>query len=84
VRLARPERCNALNVTLPRAVTEALAAEPGVPDLLTSADPRVFCAGADLTITDAERATRALLHGCRAHAVREIHSPLRGAAVGAR
>src|SRR6185437_12348640 len=44
VRLSRPERRN------------ALAAEPGVPVLLASADPRVFCAGADLTITAAERA----------------------------
>jgi enoyl-CoA hydratase/carnithine racemase len=56
VRLSRPERRNALDVSLLRAVTDALAAEPGVPVLLTSADPRVFCAGADLTITDAERA----------------------------
>jgi enoyl-CoA hydratase len=56
VRLARPERRNALDVSLLRAVTEALAAAPGVPVLLTSADPRVFCAGADLTISDAERA----------------------------
>ena len=56
VRLARPVRRNALDVSLLRAVTEALAAEPGVPVLLASADPRVFCAGADLTMTDAERA----------------------------
>ena len=56
VRLSRPERRNALDVSLLRAVTDALAAEPGVPVLLASADPRVFCAGADLTITDAERA----------------------------
>jgi enoyl-CoA hydratase/carnithine racemase len=56
VRLARPVRRNALDVSLLRAVTETLAAEPGVPVLLASADPRVFCAGADLTITDAERA----------------------------
>ena len=56
VRLSRPERRNALDVSLLRAVTDALAAEPGVPVLLASADPRVFCAGADLTITAAERA----------------------------
>jgi enoyl-CoA hydratase/carnithine racemase len=56
LRLARPERRNALDVSLLRAVTEALAAEPEVPVLLASADPRVFCAGADLTITDTERA----------------------------
>jgi enoyl-CoA hydratase/carnithine racemase len=56
VRLSRPERRNALDVSLLRAVTDALAADPGVPVLLASADPRVFCAGADLTMTDAERA----------------------------
>src|SRR6185312_13418899 len=56
VRLSRPERRNALDVSLLRAVTDALAADPRIPVLLASADPRVFCAGADLTITDAERA----------------------------
>ena len=56
VRLARPERRNALDVSLLRALTDALAAEPGMPVVLASADPRVFCAGADLTMTDAERA----------------------------
>jgi len=56
VRLSRPERRNALDVSLLRSLTEALAAEPGVPVVLASADPRVFCAGADLTMTDAERA----------------------------
>src|SRR5947209_11434693 len=56
VRLSRPERRNALDVSLLRAVTDALTADPQAPVLLASADPRVFCAGADLTITDAERA----------------------------
>jgi enoyl-CoA hydratase len=56
LRLSRPERRNALDVSLLRAVTDALAAEPDVPVVLGSADPRVFCAGADLTISDAERA----------------------------
>src|ERR1700753_470853 len=56
VRLSRPERRNALDVSLLRALTEALAAEPGAPGVLAGAAPRVFCAGADLTMTDAERA----------------------------
>ncbi len=56
LRLSRPERHNALDVNLLRAVTEALSADPGVPVLLASTDPRVFCAGADLTITGTERA----------------------------
>lgn len=56
LRLSRTERRNALDAGLLRAVRDALAADPGVPLLLGSADPRVFCAGADLTISDAERA----------------------------
>jgi enoyl-CoA hydratase/carnithine racemase len=56
LRLSRPERRNALDVSLLRAVTDALAADPGVPVLLASTDPRVFCAGADLTISATERA----------------------------
>ena len=56
LRLSRPERRNALDVSLLRAVADALAFEPEVPVVLGSADPRVFCAGADLTISDAERA----------------------------
>jgi enoyl-CoA hydratase/carnithine racemase len=56
LRLSRPERRNALDVSLLRAVTDALAADPEVPVLLASADPRVFCAGADLTISATERA----------------------------
>jgi enoyl-CoA hydratase/carnithine racemase len=56
IRLARPERRNALDAALTAAVRDALAAEPGQPVLLGSADPLMFCAGADLTISDAERA----------------------------
>ena len=65
LRLARPERRNALDVGLLRAVTEALAADPGAPVVLGSADPRVFCAGADLTISEAERAAVSdLIYDC--------------------
>jgi enoyl-CoA hydratase len=56
LRLARPERRNALDPGLLTAIRDALAAEPGTPAVLGSADPQVFCAGADLTISDAERA----------------------------
>ena len=55
LRLARPERRNALDPGLMAAVRDTLAAEPGTPVVLGSTDPRVFCAGADLTISDAER-----------------------------
>jgi enoyl-CoA hydratase len=65
LRLARPQRRNALDVGLMEAVRDAVAEEPEVPVLLGSTDPRVFCAGADLTITDAERATISdLIYDC--------------------
>ena len=65
LRLSRPERRNALDVSLLRAVTDSLALEPDVPVVLGSADPRVFCAGADLAITDAERAADSdLVYDC--------------------
>jgi enoyl-CoA hydratase len=57
LRLSRPERRNALDASLARALRDALAGlEPARPALLGSTDPRVFCAGADLTISDTERA----------------------------
>jgi len=65
LRLARPERRNALDVGLTVAVRDALTEEPAAPVLLGSTDPAVFCAGADLTITDAERATISdLIYDC--------------------
>jgi enoyl-CoA hydratase/carnithine racemase len=65
LRLARPERRNALDVALMTAVRDAIAAEPAAPVLLGSTDPQVFCAGADLTITDAERAVISdLIYDC--------------------
>jgi enoyl-CoA hydratase/carnithine racemase len=56
LRLARPDRRNALDPGLLAAVKDALTAEPGTPAVIGSADPQVFCAGADLTIPDTERA----------------------------
>ena len=45
--------------------TTAFAAEPAAPILLDSTDPGVFCAGADLTVSDAERAEISdLLYQC--------------------
>jgi enoyl-CoA hydratase len=65
LRLSRPERRNALDLSLLRAVTDALAFEPEVPVVLGSTDPRVFCAGADLTISEAERAAVSdLIYDC--------------------
>ena len=54
--LSRPQRHNALDVDLARALRDAIAEDPSAPLVLGSTDPRVFCAGADLTIPDAARA----------------------------
>ena len=54
--LSRPQQHNALDVDLARALRDALAEDPPEPVVLGSTDPRVFCAGADLTISDADRA----------------------------
>ena len=57
LRLNRPECRNALDPALTRALRDQLAAtEPRRPLILGSSDPQVFCAGADLTISDAGRA----------------------------
>jgi enoyl-CoA hydratase/carnithine racemase len=63
--LDRPERRNALDVGLARALREALGRDEAVPVILGSTDPAVFCAGADLHIPDADRATvSGVLYDC--------------------
>jgi enoyl-CoA hydratase/carnithine racemase len=63
--LDRPERRNALDVGLARALREALGRDEAVPVVLGSTDPAVFCAGADLDIPDADRATvSSVLYDC--------------------
>jgi enoyl-CoA hydratase/carnithine racemase len=54
--LSRPQRHNALDVDLARALRDALAEYPPEPVVLGSTDPQLFCAGADLTVSDADRA----------------------------
>jgi enoyl-CoA hydratase/carnithine racemase len=63
--LASPQRHNALDAGLARALRDAFAANPADPVVLGSAGERTFCAGADLTIGEAERAeVSALLYEC--------------------
>jgi enoyl-CoA hydratase/carnithine racemase len=86
LRLARPQQRNALDVSLTAAIRDALAAEPSVPVLLGSAEPGMFCAGADLTISDPERAVVSdLIYDC-CHTMITRPGPviavLSGAAVG--
>lgn len=63
--LATPQRHNPLTPGLARALRDALAVDPAEPVVLGSTDPMVFCAGADMTIGEAERAkVSALLYEC--------------------
>lgn len=63
--LSRPERRNALDAGMVRALLDGLNADPAKPVLLGSTDPMVFCAGADLTLPDAQRsAVSDLLYEC--------------------
>jgi enoyl-CoA hydratase len=63
--LAAPQRHNPLTPGLARALRDAFAADPAEPVVLGSTDPVVFCAGADMTIAEAERAqVSALLYEC--------------------
>jgi enoyl-CoA hydratase/carnithine racemase len=86
LRLDRPERRNALDPGLMAAVRDALAAEPGTLAVLGSTDPQVFSAGADLTISDAERAVVSdLVYDCCQTIVTRpgpVIAVITGAAVG--
>ena len=68
------------------AVRDALAAEPGTLAVLGSTDPQVFSAGADLTISDAERAVVSdLVYDCCQTIVTRpgpVIAVITGAAVG--
>ena len=86
LRLARPERRNALDVDLMAAVRNAIAAEPETLTLLGSTDRQVFSAGADLTISDAERSIISdLIYDCCETIITRpgpVISVITGAAVG--
>jgi len=63
--LACPERHNALNADLARALRDAFAENPAEPVVLGSTGAQVFCSGADLAVGEAERAeVSALLYEC--------------------
>jgi enoyl-CoA hydratase/carnithine racemase len=65
VRLDRPDRRNALNLGMVHALHAVFSTDPAAPILLDSTDPGVFCAGADLNVSDAERAELSdLLYQC--------------------
>jgi enoyl-CoA hydratase/carnithine racemase len=63
--LACPERHNPLGAALVRTLRDAFAEDPGGLVVLGSTGQNVFCAGADMTISEAERAeVSGLLYEC--------------------
>lgn len=84
--LSRPERRNAFDPGMIGALTEVLKAEDDAIVILGSTDPRVFSAGADLTIPVAERAVVSdLLYECLEHIITRpgpVIAAVSGAAVG--
>jgi enoyl-CoA hydratase len=56
LKFATPERRNSLRTEAVIAISEALAAEPSRTIVLESEMPGIFCAGADLSMADEERA----------------------------
>lgn len=53
--LNTPQRHNALRLDTVDAITEALSVDPAAPAVIRSDSPGMFCSGADLRISDAER-----------------------------
>jgi enoyl-CoA hydratase/carnithine racemase len=65
VLLARPDRRNALDAGMVSALVDAFKSDDDTPVLIESADPRMFCAGADLTVPEDRRAEVSdLLYAC--------------------
>jgi enoyl-CoA hydratase/carnithine racemase len=86
VLLARPERRNALDAGMAQALLDFFYSERTAPVLLASAAPGMFCAGADLSVPDAERAevSDLLYQCCEAMITRPgpVIAVVDGAAVG--
>ena len=68
--LSRPDQRNALVPGMVAALTDAMQADSDAVVLLGSTDPRVFCAGADLSLPIADRAAVSdLLYRCYEHMI---------------
>jgi enoyl-CoA hydratase len=84
--ISRPDRRNALDAGMVRALINAFRAEPSALVVLGSTDPSVFCAGADLAISDAQRSeTSDLLYECYEVMITRpgpVIAVIRGPAVG--
>ncbi len=86
LKLNRPTRRNALTEHTVKALLAALDSTPTLPLILGSADPAVFCAGADLTVPDDERTRLSdLLYQCYERMITRpglVIAVITGAAVG--
>ncbi|MEV4311648.1 enoyl-CoA hydratase/isomerase family protein [Actinocrispum sp. NPDC049592] len=86
LKLNRPSRRNALTEHTVKALLSALDSTPTLPLILGSADPAVFCAGADLTVPDDERTRLSdLLYQCYERMITRpgpVIAVITGAAVG--
>ena len=84
--LARPDRRNALDPGMVRALMDAFRADPAALVVLGSTDPQSFCAGADLAISDAQRSEVSdLLYECYEVMITRpgpVIAVIRGPAVG--
>lgn len=84
--IARPDRRNALDAGMVRALMDAFRAEPSALVVLGSTDPSIFCAGADLAVSDAQRSeTSDLLYECYEVMITRpgpVIAVIRGPAVG--
>jgi enoyl-CoA hydratase len=84
--LSRPDQRNALVPGMVAALSEAMQADSDAVVLLGSADPRVFCAGADLSLPDPGRAAVSdLPYACYEHMITRpgpVVAVLGGPAVG--
>ncbi len=84
--LSRPDQRNALVPGMVAALTDAMRADGDAVVLLSSADPRAFCAGADLGLPGTGRAAVSdLLYECYEHMITRpgpVIASLGGPAVG--
>lgn len=86
LKLNRPEQRNAMDEALVSDLLGALSSDPEIPVVLGSTDPKVFCAGADLRVSDEERTRLSdLLYECYSVMITRpgpVIAVVTGAAVG--
>lgn len=86
LKLNRPEQRNAMDEQMVSGLLSALDQSPATPVILGSTDPTIFSAGADLSVSDAERTRLSdLLYQCYERMITRpgpVIAVVEGAAVG--